>query len=276
MSAAAQKRARAAAAAAGSGRRGGSFILARRITVLALALLAALLVADRLYDPALFPIHKVEVRGRFHQVDGAQLEAVVKQSLTGNYFSLDLAAIEARIVQLPWVFSASVRRRWPDTLVVEVVEVQPVAKWGQDQWFNATGDLVERRAAPGERDLPLLFAPAEHRQAVWRAFRDWSRLFAGHGLSLEQLRLDPRGLWHMEVSRLPLSPEAVSATRQHSVAVIVERENAEARVRRFVEALRRDLLEAFAAMRSVDLRYPNGFAVGWQVASSARQPLAAQ
>ncbi len=274
MSAAAQKRARTGGT--GVGRRGGSFILARRITVLALALLAALLVADRLYDPALFPIHQVEVRGSFQQVDGAQLESVVKQSLTGNYFSLDLAAVEARIVQLPWVFSASVRRRWPDTLVVKVVEVQPVAKWGPDQWFNATGDLVARRAAPGERDLPLLFAPAEHRQAVWRAFRDWSRLFAAHGLSLEQLRLDPRGLWQMEISRLPLSPEAVSSAGQHSVAVIVERENAEARVGRFVEALRRDLLEAFAAMRSVDLRYPNGFAVGWQAAPPAGQSLAAK
>lgn len=273
MSAAAQKRARAVA---GSGRRGGSFILARRITGLALALLATLFVADRLYDPALFPIHKVEVRGSFHQVDGAQLESVVKQSLAGNYFSLDLAAIEARIVQLPWVFSASVRRRWPDTLVVKVVEVQPVAKWGSDQWFNATGDLVARRAAPGERDLPLLFAPDEHRQAVWRAFRDWSRLFATHGLSLEQLRLDPRGLWQMEISRLPLSPEAASAAEQHSVAVIVERENAEARVGRFVEALRRELFEAFAAMRSVDLRYPNGFAVGWLAAPPAGKSLAAQ
>ena len=282
----------AAAHTLGGGlRRPPTATLAGWIITPVLVALAALFVVDRLYNPAQFRFEKIEVHGRLSQSHGdggggggEQIKAAVAQSLSGNYFSLSLPGIEARVEALPWVFSASVRRQWPATLVVEVVEVQPVAKWGRHHWLHFTGALVAREAgsesALVNQDLPQLSGPEHQQKTVWEAFRRWSGMFAAHGLRLDELRLDVRELWHLRLvlGALALPRDAVpSATAAQKsapapVALIVPRENAEARITQFIGALQHPLMAEFSAMRTIDLRYPNGFAVGWKTA--ARQAVA--
>ena len=282
-------------AAARTGIRRPAATLAGWIIAPVLLALVVLYAADRLYNPERFRIENIEVHGQLHRVERARVREVVAESLSGNYFSLSLPGIEARVAELPWVFSASVRRRWPATLAVEVAEVRPVAKWGRDHWLHFTGDLVAWQAdsqAPLKARLPVLSGPDHHRRTVWQAFRRWSGLFTAHGLHLDELRLDPRGLWHLQVSlgalalpgAAPSSQAAVSGAPRVApgpVSVVVAREDAEARIVQFLSALRHPLMAAFATMYSVDLRHPNGFAVGWKAApaaapgtQSATQPLA--
>ena len=269
----------AAAHTRGGLRRPPTATLAGWIITPVLVALAALFVADRLYNPAQFRIEAIEVHGRLNQSGGGgeQIKAVVAQSLSGNYFSLSLPGIEARVEALPWVFSASVRRQWPATLVVEVVEVQPVAKWGRHHWLHFTGALVAREAGsdavPVTQDLPQLSGPEHQQKTVWEAFRRWSGMFAAHGLRLDELRLDARELWHLRLTlgalALPRTvPSATSAQKSPPapVALIVPRENAEARITQFIGALQHPLMAEFSAMRTIDLRHPNGFAVGWKTA----------
>lgn len=234
-------------------------------TVVALVLLALLMlfVADRLYQPGRFQITEIEVHGR---VNGEEVKAVVEQSLSGNFFSLSLPRLETRIERLPEVFSASVRRRWPSTLVVEVVEVQPVARWGKDYWLHYTGELVARPINSARQDLPLLSGPAERRQLIWRSFQHWSKMLVASGISLDQLELDARGIWHLEISLGALAGGVV-ASEQKSVRMTIAQENADARITRFIAALPHQLLGEIPAMRSIDLRYPNGFAISWDTTS---------
>ena len=237
--------------------------LVRMIIVPVLLVLAALYLADRLYDPAQFRITAIEVRGHFHRVDAAQVKAAVENGLRGNYFSVDLADVAKNAESLAWVFRASVRRQWPGLLAVDVVEVQPVAQWGTGHWVHIGGAIVARddadkvaelrHALPSNLlgDLPQLSAPDAHQAAVWAAYQRWSKLFADLDLRIDEMHLDARGLW-----RLRVSPGAVE--------VIVARENAQARIAQFIGALRHPQMADFSKMRSVDLRHPNGFAVGWK------------
>ena len=233
-------------------------------------LLCLLLMVDRLYRPDKFQINRIEVNGNFVRVDGRQIKRVVEQAMDGNYFSVSLAHLEREIESLPWVFNASLRRRWPSTLSVEVVEVEPVARWGVDKWLHVTHDIVALDAYPGGVDLPLLEGPIEHKALIWEMFQHWSGLLAQPGLRLEALRLDTRGLWYLQLSRAgqrqhsPSPDAAQSARRAHRVALVVDENNADARLRRFVRAINPQLVSDFTAIDSIDLRYPNGFAIGWQ------------
>lgn len=226
---------------------------------LALLTLAALLLADRLYHPQQFRIQEIEVHGQFSRVNGEQVKQVVEQSLAGNYFSLSLRAVETRIAQLPWVFRVSVRRQWPATLVVEVVEVQPIANWGADQWLHVGGELVPREADADTPHLPLLLAADRQQPTVWRAFTSWSEMFAKHGLRLQQLRLDRRAIWYLTLSANAAAPEHAA-----TVTVVVEQHRAQQQMQRLMKTLPQHLLREFAAIRAIDLRYPNGFAVSWR------------
>jgi cell division protein FtsQ len=73
-------------------------------------------------------VRQVELSGIRHQ---SRLE-VYDALLSGGSDALILvrpADVRARLLELPWVLDADVRRRWPDTLVVTIVERQPIAIW---------------------------------------------------------------------------------------------------------------------------------------------------
>ncbi len=265
----------------------GASVLATRprwimlMAILLLASLLALLVADRLFDPQKFRIKEIEVHGRFNQVDGEQVQRIAAAALDGNYFSVSLRHLENEITKIPWVFSASLRRQWPATIVVDVVEVQPVARWGEKQWLNFTGDLIDRQPGGSDRDLPLLSGAADQQQIVWKAYRKWSGRFAANGLALEQLSLDATDLWRLKLSLGALASNrgqaAAAATKisPATVTMVVDQANSFPRIERFIEALNQELIVQFPQMKTIDLRYPNGFAIGWRDAPAVAHNITA-
>ena len=256
--------------------------------VLVLIALGGVFLADQMFNPAKFQITEIEVHGQFRNVDGDRVKRVVESGMKGNYFSVSLKGLESQITKLPWAYSASVRRRWPSTLVVDVVEVQPVAVWGESRWLNFTGDLVAKQQ-PGRihkyTQLPRIHGPENDVSLVWQSFRRWSGKFASTGLSLDGLTLGSNGLWSLELSLGALAMnrssqsgsdpsltepvktsdrlDSESNTVGH-VAMIVDNAFADERINRFIKTLNQHLIVQFPYMTSIDLRYPNGFAIRWQ------------
>lgn len=71
----------------------------------------------------------------------------------------DLAAIRARLLALPWVADASVGRRLPDTLSIQIVERRPVALWQHHRHFTAidiTGQPLTARNLERFAKLPIV------------------------------------------------------------------------------------------------------------------------
>lgn len=244
------------------------------VVFLLLTGMVALFVIDRLYNPRQFRIEQVEVIGQFEHVDAEQVREVVANSLDGNYFSASLESIEEQIRKMPWVFEASVRRRWPNTLQVEIDEVQPIAEWGENQWLNASGDLVDREQWSGS--LPLLDGPVSMQETVWKSFSQWHGMFAANGISLDRLRFDERELWYLTLSltalardrnALVIEADQGRSLEQAEVTMIVDNGDATVRIKRLINALNSQLIADFPGMKSIDLRYPNGFAIDW-----VRQP----
>lgn len=252
----------------------------------------ALFALDRLLSPAEFHIEKVRVSGAVEQVDAAEVEKRIWQTLRGNYFALDLERLEAAVETLPWVHGAAVRRRWPGSLLVEVDEVQPVAKWGDGQWLNVTGELVQLPDDAELEALPRLTGPTGEEAKLWSRFRAWQGLMAANGAVLRTLALDERGTWTLRFSLSPLaaSPAPVAEETEpaggkeaaagqpaqagvaplaqpvarREVRIVARSEEVDRQLARFVKALKFTFLDQLEQIDYVDLRYPNGFAIRWR------------
>lgn len=245
--------------------------------------LAGTFLADRIFNPENFRITDIEIRGDFNHVNTEDISSVVNNRISGNYFSVDLEDLENRINTLSWVHSTSLRRQWPSTLVIDIVEVVPVAIWGESQWLNFTGDLVDKEL-PLEisfKDLPKLSGPESTVDLVWQSYRDWSGKFASNGLYLEGLMLDSSRLWHLELSlgslariKQPASPqedETVDRPALSYVSMVVDSQFSSTRIDRFIRSLNQNLILEFPYMKSIDLRYPNGFTILWQDGQNPEQ-----
>jgi len=79
---------------------------------------------------------------------------------------VDLGATRERLLRFGWIREARVSRRLPDTLVIDVVERQPVAIWqqaGQLTLIDGEGVALEPVRVEAMPDLPLVIGPDANR-----------------------------------------------------------------------------------------------------------------
>ncbi|HEY5700826.1 MAG TPA: FtsQ-type POTRA domain-containing protein, partial [Gammaproteobacteria bacterium] len=85
------------------------------------------------------PISSVRIAGEFVNVSRESLQRVVNQFLPSGILRLNVEAVRRAAAEMPWVRRVSVRRIWPDSLHVAVVERVAVARWNDDAYLEADG-----------------------------------------------------------------------------------------------------------------------------------------
>ncbi len=197
------------------------------------------------------PIETIIVEGRFQRVSPLDVEQAVKQRVRGTgLVSVDLDAVGRGLRRIPWVEDASVQRAWPRGLRVQVTEQVAAARWGANGLLNTRGELFisETRHIPPE--LPQLSGPpGSERDVASRYLAVRGRLMEA-GMRLTAMRLDARGAWQFDLD--------------NGVTVRLGRRDVDARFERFVAAGLPLVSEKGGDIAYVDMRYSNGFAIGWR------------
>lgn len=138
----------------------GLFVLA--VTVIALIALDVPgtlgLAAGEAVGNAGFRVKSVAVQGT-RRMDPKPIYRIALDQRTTALPLVDVAAIRERLLDYGWVKDARVSRRYPDTLVVDIVERSPAALW-QDgnrlSLIDAEGHVLDKVAVTRMPDLPLL------------------------------------------------------------------------------------------------------------------------
>jgi cell division protein FtsQ len=208
-----------------------------------------------LRNPA-FAIGQIHVTGDTVHNSTATLRATVLPRLSGNFFTLDLAAARAAFQSAPWVRQAMVQREFPNRLNVVLQEHVPVARWGEGdgQLINSFGEIFEAGGSdPDVDDLPELHGPEGQAAVVLDMHRRLSPVVASLGTQLASLSLEARGNWRAELAGgadIELgygAPDVLAARLQQFVDTVKE---VAARHQRGVDAI-----------ESADLRHVGGYAL---------------
>ena len=115
-----------------------------------------------------FEVEKVEVRG-VERMDELPVYNIALGQVDRSMLSLDLPHVRAEMLKLGWVKDARISRRLPDTLVVDIVERDPVAVWqhdGQLHLIDVSGVVLQTVSASAMPDLPLVVGPNANRQTA--------------------------------------------------------------------------------------------------------------
>jgi len=199
-----------------------------------------------------WPLTKLQATGEFRRVDGALLRQTLLPYAQRGFFAVDLAAAQDAVAKLPWVESAEVRKRWPDVLEVRVVEHKPFARWGSDRLLSEHGRLFPAKGIAVPNGLPQFGGPETRTRDVVELYNQSRELFAKVGIGVQEVVLDPRGSWKLELN--------------NGAVVVVGRNEARARLDRFVRLLPQLLTQNTQQLARADLRYTNGFALTWKPA----------
>src|SRR5690606_40367696 len=91
----------------------------------------------------------------------------------------------------------SLRRRWPDVLIVRIEEPRAAARWGDRGLLNARGELFAERPPNGFPELPHLDGPPGSEREVAKVYLAMRERLLETGLAIERLQLDERGSWRL-------------------------------------------------------------------------------
>lgn len=199
-------------------------------------------------DPATLPIKVVRIDGSLKYLQIGNLESAVASVVSGGFFNIDLERIRAAAEKLAWVESASVKRIWPDTVVMTVQEKQALARWGKRALVTAAGDVFIPPAGFPE-NLPGLSGPDSRAAEVIERFAIETQRFNKHGLKVSGLDLNSRGAWSISFG--------------NGLKVAVGRTSINTRLRRLDKYLS-TLKQAKGMPVNIDLRYRYGMAVTWK------------
>jgi cell division protein FtsQ len=189
------------------------------------------------------------VQGAFQRVSPPEIESAVSEIARGGLASVNLDRIRARVEKIAWVDSAVVSRQWPDALRVVVVEQVAAARWNDTGLLNARGELFLRNARYVPPELPLLEGPDGSEGMVAQLYLQSQGRLVEAGLRLTGVRLDERGSWEMQLA--------------NGLTVRLGRQAVTERLDRFIRLASPMVAKRVAEISYVDMRYTNGFSVGW-------------
>lgn len=182
----------------------------------------------------------------------AQLASQLRVALAPGFLTLDLQRVRQLFESAPWVRQAVVQREFPNRLRVTLMEHEVAAWWGQNgsgRLLSRLGEVFEATPDDGE-GLPELDGPDEQAPMVWQVYQQLQAQFEPLGMGIVRLELDPRGSW-----RLVLDSGARIELGRGSVDELLTR------AQRLTGTLTQMTQRYPGAVETVDLRYPNGYAL---------------
>ncbi len=226
-----------------------------------LGLLVLGVIASGLWWVAQQPMFTLKVI-RIDAVDETQLRHVNASTvrttalprIKGNFFTSNLDAVRVAFEAVPWVRKASVRREWPNKLIVTIEEHKPLGTWGDDgRLLSAKGDVFTANLAEAEEDgaLPVFSGPDGSEKDVVLRYRQLQEWFAPISLAPESVQLSGRYAWTVKLNNgmtVELGSEQGKVTLKDRVA-------------RLVGIYPQLVTRLQDRIESVDMRYPNGLAL---------------
>lgn len=225
------------------------------ICLLVLFTVAVLKLNVWLEDEQQAPVQDIIVSGDLIFIDERQIQILIKQSQPGSFFELDVNQIHQTIEAMPWVYRASVRKRWPSGLEVFVVEQEPAAIWNGDMLLNQYGDAFDAQISSDDLNtkitLPHLYGPGGSEQIALQGYRNMQSLLETSNLHIIEMFLSERFAWNVQLN--------------NGIKLNLGRTEFINRLQRFVDLLPL-ILQQEKQVDYVDLRYDTGLAVGWKTA----------
>jgi cell division protein FtsQ len=148
-------------------------------------------------------IKRLRVEGALERVNPTVLRTYAVGRLHGGLYAVDLDEARRVFEQVPWVRRAVVRRLWPNALLVEVEEHRPVAFWGDEgdqTLLNEFGEVFVANTDEVSDGLPRLIGPPGEALAMLDMLRRLNRRLQGGDWAVEQLSLDERREWEVDLN----------------------------------------------------------------------------
>ena len=195
------------------------------------------------------PIKTIQLSGTFQYIDQQEVEFTLRPFIGEGFFSLDIQKVRNTLSDKSWAESVSIRRVWPDRVVIKIVEKKPVARWDEN---NLLSDKAKIFLANVEefQNLPRVYGANIQPVQVLNKYYDFAKRFLSLDETIREIDIDSRGSVGIELA--------------NGFKIELGRENVDLRIERLLAIYASQIKPRRTEIQQLDLRYSNGFAVAWK------------
>jgi cell division protein FtsQ len=206
----------------------------------------------------MFTLKVIRVEGveerQLRHVNPSTIRSTALPRIKGNFFTANLESVRMAFEAVPWVRKATIRREWPNKLIVTVEEHEALGTWGEDgRLLSVKGDVFTANLAEAEEDgdLPEFAGPEGSEKEVVVRYHELQDWFKPVSLVPEAVRLSNRYAWSVKLN----NGMKVELGREQTKTTLKDR------VDRLIGIYPQLVTRLQDKIESVDMRYPNGLAL---------------
>lgn len=144
-------------------------------------------------EPRCLPIKHIRIEASCHHINLSALQACIKPDVKG-FFTTNMIQLKHHILKVPFVDYVTIKRIWPDTLIVSVKEIELVAKWGENSWLSAEGKLVTNNQDI-KANLPYFVGPESQAKKMLEVYQDLASILQPYQSSIREIHLTSHYSW---------------------------------------------------------------------------------
>ena len=193
-------------------------------------------------DYFVFPIEKIEITSTSSSYDNEKINDIVLSIQGQDLLSLDLSDIKRKIRSDGWIKDVELKKSFPDRLEIIIIPQKPYAIYNA-KILMTDGDIIEASMLP--HDLPIIIDHTHNSLTSMNIMVLTSKL-------LQKIDLD--------IKKIEIHNSLIKVFTSTNV-LISDRDNYELNLNRLVVSFS-DLQRVFKRdIKSIDMRYSNGFAI---------------
>lgn len=205
-----------------------------------------------LTDEKSLPLTSLILTGKLEHVSNYDVRSVlIDQKDRLNFFTLEIAQIQKQLENMPWVYSAAIRKRWPDTLKIHIVEQSIVAIWNDRALLNRFGEIIAASPDSVRDKYAALYGDDQFANEILMTYVKIHQLLKVNHFKIASLTSDKR--------------HSCDIILKSGIKLRLGQEQKLDRIQRFlsVSPLIQNKYD-IKTISYVDLRYDTGFAIGWK------------
>lgn len=205
-------------------------------------------------DSQLQPIkeNQIKITGKLRFINEDEIKRVLIDNMTQGYLSSDLNSVREKIIQLPWVESATLRREIPKIIEVKISEKKAILRWRNEGLISDAGllffpkELANKSADAHQFEhLPQINVAKDNLQEAIAFLKNVIPVISKLNLQLTSIDEDVLGGWEVHLGQ--------------DQKVVFGRKKLNVRILRLSKIWRN--ASQHGRIQYLDLRYANGGSV---------------
>ena len=218
------------------------------ITSFIILLILILIIKTKNSEIFYFPIKNV-TSSELINVNKDDISKAVKYLYSKSFFDIDLNHLKNKLEKIEWVRKINERRSYPNEIIIDIEEHTPILRWNNKMYINKYGEKFN--ASKIDKSIPILISDESRINEVFAYFK----LF-NEKLSSRKLDFKITKIMENEIRSLAISLSS-------GINIQLGSKDVNNKIPLFFEIYKSLNTRDLNKIRYIDMRYTNGFSVGW-------------